>query len=63
MSVAKQIFSGLENAIKEATRTGFKKGAEAVLKEFAPHAGRELNNGNGAIMKTYNEIGRAIKKM
>jgi hypothetical protein len=63
MSAGKQILSGLENVIKEATRTGYKKGAETVLREFAPHAGRELKKGNGAIMKTFNEISRAIKKM
>lgn len=63
MSAAKNILSGLESVIKEATRTGYKKGAKTVLKEFAPHAGRELRKGNGGIMKTYNEINRALKKM
>ena len=63
MGAAKQILSGLENVIKEATRVGYKKGAETVLKEFGPHAGRVLQKGDGSIMKTFNEIRRAIKKL
>lgn len=63
MSAAIQILSGLENAIKEATRGGYKRGAETVLKEFGPHASRALRNGDGSIMKTFNEISRTIKKL
>lgn len=63
MSAAKQVLSGLENVIKEATKLGYKKGAETVLKQFGPHAGRALQNGDGSIMKTFNEIRRAITKL
>jgi hypothetical protein len=63
MSIAKNIFSGFEAAIKEATKIGYKRGAQGVLKEFGPHAGRALRNGDGSIMKTFNEVTRAIKKM
>ncbi len=63
MSIAKNIFSGFESAIKEATKIGYKRGAQSVLKEFGPHAGRALRNGDGSIMKTFNEVTRAIKKM
>ncbi|MCC3359718.1 hypothetical protein [Bacillus sp. REN16] len=63
MSTAKKLLSGLETAIKEATKIGYKRGAKDVLKEFGPHAGRALRNGDGSIMKTFNEISKAIKKM
>lgn len=64
MSIAKKIFSGLEDVlIRNATREGFKKGAETVLKEFAPHAGRALQKGDGSIMKTFNKISRTINKL
>jgi len=63
MGAAKQILSNLESVIREATKTGYKKGAETVLKEFGPHAGRALHNGDGSIMKTFNEIRRTINKL
>ena len=63
MSTAKKILNGLEDIIKDATKVGYKKGAKTVLKEFGPHAGRALKNGDGSIMKTYNEIQRTIKKL
>ena len=63
MSTAKKILNGLEDVIKDATRVGYKKGAKTVLKEFSPHAGRALKNGDGSIIKTYNEIQRTIKKL
>ncbi len=63
MGAAKQILSGLENVIKEATKVGYKKGAETVLNQFAPHAGRALKNGDGSVMKTFNEIKRTINKL
>lgn len=59
MQPAKQILTGMEKAFKSV----FKSGAKSVLKEFAPHAGRELQKGNGAIMKTFNEVNRALKKL
>jgi hypothetical protein len=67
MSISKNIFSGFEAAINEATKIatkiGYKRGAQDVLKEFGPHAGRALRNGDGSMMKTFNEVTRAIKKM
>jgi len=59
MQPAKQVLTGIEKAFKSL----FKSGGEAVLKEFAPHAGRELKKGNGEIMKTYNEVKRTLKKL
>lgn len=63
MGAAKQILSNLESAIREATKFGFKKGTETVLREFRPHAGRALQKGDGSIMKTFNEIRRTINKL
>jgi flagellar biosynthesis/type III secretory pathway protein FliH len=63
MSIAKQMISGLENALKEATKIGFKKGGETVLKEFAPHAGRALKKGDGSIMATFNTVKNQLKKL
>lgn len=59
MQPSKQVLTGLEKAFKAV----FKSGGESVLKEFAPHAGRELQKGSGAIMKTFNEVSRALKKL
>jgi hypothetical protein len=58
-ALEKQIGKGLEQASKIA----FKEGGKAVLKAFAPVAGSELKKGNGAVMKVYNAVGRAIEKL
>lgn len=63
MNAAKQIVSNLERVIREATKVGYKKGAETVLKEFGPHAGRALQKGDGSIMKTFNKIRNSINKL
>lgn len=63
MGAAKKIISNLGNLLKKSTKIGYKKGAETVLKQFAPHAGRALRKGDGSIMKTYNEIIRTLKKL
>lgn len=47
---------------KKAKRA-FTKGAKSVLREFAPHAGRRLQKGDGSIMRTYNIIRNALKKL
>lgn len=64
MSAIKQSFSDLESSIRErkAIKIGFKMGAEAVLKQFSPHAGRALQKGDGSIMRTYNKVRSAIRK-
>jgi len=47
---------------KKAKRA-FTKGAHSVLREFGPHAGRRLQKGDGSIMRTYNIIRNALKKL
>lgn len=59
MSVPNAILKGLEGAFK----TVFKSGATQTLKEFAPHAGRLLQKGDGTVMKTFNEVSKALKKL
>jgi hypothetical protein len=49
--------------MQEAFKGVFKQGGEQVLKEFAPHAGRLLQKGDGSVMKTFNEVTHALKKL
>jgi geranylgeranyl pyrophosphate synthase len=58
-ALEKMIGKGLEQASKVA----FKAGGEAVRQAFASEAGRALKNGNGGVMKVFNAVGRALKKM
>lgn len=58
-TMEKMIAKGLEQAVKVA----YKAGGEVVRQSFAGPAGRALRNGNGEVMKVYNAVGRALKKM
>lgn len=59
MNALNPILKGLEQAFKQS----FKSGGQTVLKEFAPHAGRLLQKSDGSVMKTFNEVTRALKKL
>lgn len=59
MKAEKLIAEGLEKGLKIA----YKAGGEAVRQAFAHDAGRLLRKGDGSVMKTFNEIGRILKKM
>ena len=58
-ALEKKIVQGFERASKVA----FKAGVQTAREAFAPEAGRALKNGNGGVMKVYNTLGRALKKM
>ena len=59
MAIPQQILKGLQEGLK----TAYVAGGKQVLKQFAPVAGRELQKGNGATMKVFNEVSRALSKM
>ena len=53
----------LEKGLEQAQKIAFKAGAEAVRQAFASEAGKNLRNRNGGVMKVYNAVGRALKKL
>lgn len=65
MGVFKNLFTeGSRSTINKGdAKKAFKKGAETVLHEFGPHAGRRLQKGDGSIMRTFNLINNKLKKL
>lgn len=59
MMPEKIIANGFEKGLKIA----YKAGAEATRQAFAHDAGRLLAKGDGGVMRTFNAIGRILKKM
>lgn len=53
----------IANALEKGLKIAYKAGGEAVRQAFAHDAGRLLSKGEGSVMKTFNEVGRALKKM
>ncbi len=53
----------LGKGLEQASKIAFKAGGEAVRQAFAEEAGRSLRNGNGGVMKVFNAVGRALKKL
>lgn len=65
MGAAKDLISriGRKAINNRQVKQAYKKGANTVLQQFAPHAGRRLQKGDGSIMKTYNIIRNGLKKL
>lgn len=59
MSATNIMLKGFEAAFK----TVFKSGVLETANKFAPHAGRLLQKGDGSVMKTLNDVRRAVTKM
>jgi hypothetical protein len=53
----------LGKGLEQASKIAFKAGGEAVRQAFAHEAGRNLRNGNGGVMKVFNAVDRALKRM
>lgn len=53
----------IANALEKGLKIAYKAGGEAVRQAFAHDAGRLLQKGDGSVMKTFNAVGRVLKKM
>jgi len=43
----------LQNSYRDAFERAFQEGGRLINKQYAPHAGRALRNGDGKLMATY----------